>query len=164
MKAVKTRKSARREAAGGRPGSGNRKVLVVDHDRELTHLLATELRRWGYVALQANAPSEAARMTREGNVDAAVIGVETPSGDGVRMLQTLMEGDEHIVAVIMTSFGDLDGARQAMRLGAYDYITKPFDLRALRATLKAGLKEAASGQLRLRGRTDSSTVLTTSRC
>ena len=123
-------------------------MLVVDHDPEVTHLLATALERWGYVALQANSASEASRIAREETIDAALIDVQMPGVDGLQVLQTLMENDEHLAAVIMTSSGDLDGARRAMRLGAYDYITKPFDLEALRAVLKAGLREGVNVPLR----------------
>ena len=145
-----------------RPGSANPRVLVVDDDREVTHLLATALERWGYVALQANSAAEAIRTARKKTINAALIDVRMPHVDGFRVLQALEEDDEHLFAVIMTGYSDLDEARRAMRLGAYDYITKPFDLRALRALLKAGLRESANARLRHQGKEVFSTVLTTS--
>jgi len=113
--------------------------------------------------LRANSAAEAIKMAREEGIDAALIDVRMPEVDGFRVLQTLKESNEHLVAVIMTGYGDLEGARRAMRLGAYDYITKPFDLRAVRAILKAGLKESLSAPVRPHDKVASSTVLTTSK-
>ena len=137
-------------------------MLVVDHDPEVTHLLATALERWGYIALQANSADEAIGMARKETVDAALIDVLMPHVEGFQVLRRLKEDDGHLVAMIMTSCGDLEGARRAMRLGAYDYITKPFDLKALRSVLRAGLKEISTAALPSPGKVSSPTVLTTS--
>ena len=69
-----------------------------------------------------------------------------PDGDGFGLLQALRERDAHLVAIMMTDHGVLDEARRAMLLGAYDYVTKPFDLSELRAVLDAGLAESADAR------------------
>jgi len=115
----------------------------VDDDPEVTYLLAQTLQPWGYVVLEANSAAEAMWIAREETTDVALIDVRMPDEDGFGVLQALKEQDEHLVAVMMTGSATLEGARRAMRLGAYDYITKPFEIEALRAILEAGLEESA---------------------
>jgi len=134
---------------------------VVDDDREVTHLLAEAFQDWGYIVLQASSAAEATRLAREETLDAALIDVRMPGEDGFRLLQRLKEDNEHLVAVMMTGYASLEGARRAMRLGAYDYITKPFEMGALRAILNAGLKESANARTRGPRKVASPTVLTT---
>ena len=141
----------RGETGAGTPGRGRPNVLIVDHDPAATHLLAAELERWGYVAFEANNAPQAMRIAWEEPLDAALIDVQAPGMDGIQVLQTLMEEHERLVVVIMTSPANLDGARRAVRLGASDYVTRPFDLKSLRAALKAGLEERAHAPQRSDG-------------
>ena len=120
--------------------------MVADDDRETTYLLAAALEPSGYIVLQAHSAAEAIRIAREQTINAALIDVRMPDGDGFRVLQALKEHDEHLVAVMMTDHGVLDEARRAMLLGAHDYITKPFDLEDLRAVLDTGLTESAGAR------------------
>ena len=130
----------RSETGAAKPDRVRPKVLVVDHDPEATHLLAAELERWGCVAFAANNAAEAMRIAWNEHLDAALIDVQVPGMDGIRVLQALMEQHERLVVVIMTSPANLEGARRAVRLGASDYVTRPFDLKSLREALKAGLE------------------------
>ena len=123
-------------------------------------MLAEALQDWGYLVLQANSAAEAIRIARQETLDAALIDVWMHGENGFRVLQALKERDEHLVAVMMTGYGVLDEARQAMILGAYDYITKPFDLQDLRAILEAGLKESADARTRRPREAASPAVLT----
>lgn len=134
--------------------------MVADDDRETTCLLAAALEQSGYVVLQAHSAAEAIRIAREQTIDAALIDVRMPDGDGFRVLQALKERDEHLVAVMMTDDGVLDEARRAMLLGAHDYITKPFDLEDLRAVLDTGLTESADARTRHPREAVSAAVLT----
>ena len=147
MGTVEARKNTKGQPPKRSVRNESPKVLVVDDDREITYLLANALQRWGYVAVQANSAAEAIQKAREETIDAALIDVRIPDTDGFRLLQALKEGDEHLVAVMMTGYGDLDGARRAMKLGAHDYMTKPFDMRTLRAVLQAGLKERVAARV-----------------
>ena len=159
MGAAKMKKTARGEAARAEPGSANPTVLVVDDDRQVTHVLAVALQRWGYVALQANSGAEALKISRDETIDAALIDVRMPGADGFRVLQALKQNDELLVAVLMTGYSDLDEARRAMGSGAYDYITKPFDLAGLQAILQTGLTERANASVHRRGKKNPQTVL-----
>jgi|GEM_PF-6581575 len=157
---MKMRKSKRDDRVRRGAQSENPKVLVVDDDLEVTHLLAAALKECGYVVLQANSAAEAIRIAREETIDAALIDVPMSDLDGFGVLRRLKENDEHLVVVIMADYGDLEEARQAMRLDAYDYITKPFDIRVLRTVLRAGLKE--SSRMPTPHKRASSAALTTS--
>jgi len=126
--------------------SATPKLIVADDDPQTTWLLAAALEPSGYAVLQAHAAAEAIRIAQDHTVDAALINVRMPDGDGFGLLQALRERDAHLVAIMMTDHGVLDEARRAMLLGAYDYVTKPFDLSELRAVLDAGLAESADAR------------------
>ena len=128
-------------------GSAGMTVLIVDDDREVTHLLATALQRWRYTPLQANSATDALRIVRGGPVDAALVDVRMPDMDGFLLLQLLKKSEDSMLIVMMTGYSELEDARRAMKLGAYDYITKPFALDSLRVILKTGLMEKAAFSL-----------------
>ena len=141
MRASRTGKMA--NGAVSRPnGNGKRAaktVLVVDDDREVTHILARALQQWGYTSLQANSAADAVRIAREKPVDAALVDVRMPDMNGFLLLRQLRKGRSSTVFVMMTGYSELEDARRAMKMGAYDYLTKPFELESLRVVLKAAL-------------------------
>ena len=148
VKAGRTRPTASRRPGRGKTRSrggpqAEPQILVVDDERAITQMLACALQRRGYTVFQANGAAEAMRIAEEETIDAALIDVRMPGAGGFCVLENLKANDERLVAVMMTGYADLDGARQAMRSGAYDYITKPFDMNALRTILAAGLAERA---------------------
>jgi len=115
--------------AAGRSGgrmSKPRTVLVVDDEPGMRTLLEAVLRRAGFEVHQASDAEEALELFRTLELDAVIADVVMPGMDGVTLLEQLIGLDTDVAVVLMTGFGAIDTAVDAMRRGAADYITKPF--------------------------------------
>ncbi len=102
------------------------RVLVVDDDPGMRDGMALTLKRAGFVAEQAKSGEEALRLTRPGAFDAVVTDLRMLGMDGLQLTARLKALDPSLPVVLVTAFGSLDTAREAMRLGAFDYLSKPF--------------------------------------
>lgn len=102
------------------------RVLVVDDDPGMRDGMAMSLKRAGFVTEQAKSGEEALRMTRPGAFDAVVTDLRMIGMDGLQLTARLKALDPGMPVLLVTAFGSLDTAREAMRLGAFDYLSKPF--------------------------------------
>jgi DNA-binding NtrC family response regulator len=100
-------------------------VLVAEDDPRARDALCTLLSEEGYETRAAADGDEAARMLTEGGFDAAVIDIRMPGKDGLTLLRELRDGPNPPAVLMMTAFGTSSVAIEAMKLGAYDYLTKP---------------------------------------
>jgi two-component system response regulator FlrC len=88
--------------------------------------MAMSLKRAGFVTEQARSGEDALRMTRPGAFDAVVTDLRMTGMDGLQLTARLKALDTSLPVLLVTAFGSLDTAREAMRLGAFDYLSKPF--------------------------------------
>jgi two-component system response regulator FlrC len=102
------------------------RVLVVDDDPGMRDGMALALKRAGFVTEQARSGEDALRMTRPGAFDAVVTDLRMTGMDGLQLTARLKALDSGLPVLLVTAFGSLDTAREAMRLGAFDYLSKPF--------------------------------------
>jgi DNA-binding NtrC family response regulator len=102
------------------------RVLVVDDDPGMREGMAMSLKRAGFVTEQARSGEDALRMTRPGAFDAVVTDLRMTGMDGLQLTARLKALDTSLPVLLVTAFGSLDTAREAMRLGAFDYLSKPF--------------------------------------
>ena len=102
------------------------RVLVVDDDPGMREGMALSLKRAGYVIEQARSGEDALRLTRPGAFDAVVTDLRMTGMDGLQLTARLKALDSALPVLLVTAFGSLDTAREAMRLGAFDYLSKPF--------------------------------------
>ena len=102
------------------------RVLVVDDDPGMREGMAMSLKRAGYVIEQARSGEDALRMTRPGAFDAVVTDLRMTGMDGLQLTARLKALDTSLPVLLVTAFGSLDTSREAMRLGAFDYLSKPF--------------------------------------
>ena len=102
------------------------RVLVVDDDPGMREGMALSLRRAGFVVEQARSGEDALRMTRPGAFDAVVTDLRMTGMDGLQLTARLKALESGLPVLLVTAFGSLDTAREAMRLGAFDYLSKPF--------------------------------------
>src|SRR5574337_522347 len=106
---------------------GTRQILVVDDEESIRWTLRKALEREGYrVALAADGV-EALRRAADPDVDLVLMDIKMPGADGLETLSRIKEARPELPVIIMTAFATLQAAVQAMKRGAYDYITKPFD-------------------------------------
>ncbi|MCU0255674.1 MAG: sigma-54 dependent transcriptional regulator [Vicinamibacterales bacterium] len=101
-------------------------ILVVDDEEIMREVLETLLGREGYAVRLAASGQEGLDLARSQSFDAAVVDVMMPGIDGIATLQELKRIDEELPVIMITAFASVETAITAMKLGAFDYITKPF--------------------------------------
>ena len=116
-------------------------ILVVDDDRNIRRMLATALEAAGYVVVEAGGGAQAlARMATAPAIDLLVSDVRMENMDGIRLLEQVKQTRPAMPVIIMTAFGSIPAAVEAMRLGAYDYLAKPFSAQQIRQTVARALE------------------------
>jgi len=111
-------------------------ILVVEDEEMVRSLVLRRLARAGYEAVGAANGMEALHLLREQTFGVILSDINMPRLNGLEMLQVVHETWPDIVVVMFTAFGDLEHAISAMKLGASDYLVKPFDLEALVVTVE----------------------------
>src|SRR5438067_6625767 len=100
------------------------RLLIVDDDEELRGTLASRFERLGLSVTAAGSGEEA--LARASRCDVALLDLHLPGMDGIELLGKLKETQPEVEALMLTAQGSIESAVQAMRQGAYDYLTKPF--------------------------------------
>jgi len=108
------------------------RVLVVDDERSILTLLEDALTQWGYQVTAANTAADALTALRTQVFDAALSDVRMPDMSGLDLLREIKKRDESIEVVIMTGYPTISSAVEALKEGAYDYLSKPLILDELR--------------------------------
>ena len=102
------------------------KVLVVDDEETLRNLLKSILDREGYAIECASSVMEARTYLQEQNFDVVVSDIKMPDEDGYKLLEYVKKEFPKVGVILMTGYGDMYTVKDAMLLGADEYITKPF--------------------------------------
>ena len=119
-----------------------RSVLVVDDEPEIQSLLEDLLGEEGYAVRTAATGADAIAEIEKDQPDLVMMDVKLPDQDGIGLLRTLKRTHGEVEVIVMTAFGGSSTAIKAMEHGAYDYVTKPFDIDDLLATLKRVFEHA----------------------
>ena len=102
-------------------------ILVVDDERSIRDSLQMVLQEEGYGARGASDGKEALELLNKQNFDILITDLKMPEIDGLELTQKCLQAYPQTAVIIITAYGSLDSAIQALRLGAQDYILKPFD-------------------------------------
>jgi len=116
------------------------RILVVDDERSMRELLTIVLRREGHRVFVAEHGDEAMAVLEREPIDVLISDIRMPGMSGVDLLRAAKRHDPDIVGIMVTAFASTETAVEALRLGAYDYITKPFDVEALKAKVRNALE------------------------
>jgi two-component system response regulator AtoC len=120
----------------------SRSVLVVDDDADVRALLKDLLSEESYKPRIAKTGAEALEAVAKDLPDLVMMDVKLPDQDGLGVLKTLKREHPELEVIVMTAFGGSSTAIKAMEQGAYDYVTKPFEIDDLLATLKRVFEHA----------------------
>jgi len=107
---------------------GDARVLVVDDEKSMRDLLAINLEKQGYEVAVADDGEAALEALRRDTYDAVITDLRMPRVDGLGVLRAAKERSAETAVIVITAVGSTETAVEAMKLGAYDYITKPFKL------------------------------------
>ena len=115
-------------------------ILVVDDEANIRRVLAAQLSREGYEVHTAEDGECALAMLRDHHIDLVITDLRMPGIDGMQLLREALELEPARPVVILTAHGTVDNAVEALKTGAFDYITKPFDQTELRAIVSKALR------------------------
>ncbi|RKY85291.1 sigma-54-dependent Fis family transcriptional regulator, partial [candidate division KSB1 bacterium] len=113
-------------------------VLVVDDEEKIQKLLALNLRN-SYRVIVAGNVDEAVAYLEKGEVDLVLTDLKLPGEDGIAMLKKVKAFDSSIPVVLMTAYGTVENAVEAMKLGAFDYLLKPVKMKEVVVTVQKAL-------------------------
>ncbi|HSR91120.1 MAG TPA: sigma-54 dependent transcriptional regulator [Gemmatimonadales bacterium] len=117
------------------------RLLLVDDDEAACRLLSEVLERESYQIVRALSASEGlAKLGREGPFDAVLTDLRMPGSSGLDLLRVVRERDPNAIVIVLTAFGDAGTAGEAIRAGAHDFISKPYDIGELRLVLSRALE------------------------
>jgi len=117
------------------------RVLIVDDERDMLNLLAKVLsKKGGCQVSTASSAEEALEAIRLEPPDAVLTDIKMPGMDGLAFLQALQQIDASVTAIVMTGYGTIEMAVQALKDGAYDFIEKPFDNERILRTIRRALE------------------------
>jgi two-component system response regulator AtoC len=119
------------------------KVLIVDDDRSMCDTLAAALSRRGFVVAAKTSALEALALIEEQDFDVVVTDLHMDGMDGFAFCERVAANRPDVPVVVITAFATLETAVAAIRAGAYDFITKPFDVELVRLTLSRAVQHRA---------------------
>jgi len=105
-----------------------RKILIIDDDTAMLELLDNSLSRKGYSVLTGRTGKEGLKISRDNQVDLILLDVNLPDIGGVQVLRKLKKTNPKAAVIMITAHGEVETAVESMRLGAFDYVTKPFGI------------------------------------
>jgi two-component system response regulator PilR (NtrC family) len=127
--------------AVSRPERANRfRILVADDERSIRELLAIVLRRDGYDVILAENGRTALNVLEQEPVDLLISDIKMPDMSGVEVLRAAKQVDQDILGIMITAFASTESAVEALRMGAYDYVSKPFDVDELKIIVRNALE------------------------
>lgn len=130
------------------------KLLVVDDEHLIRWSLEQNLKKQGYEVVTAGTGEDALRLVREEQPDLVLLDIQLPGISGIDVLEKIKDHDDGIIVIMVTANSGLEYAVNAMRLGAYDYVSKPFNLDELSIVVKKALETSDLKQEVVRLRTE----------
>lgn len=117
------------------------KILAVDDEPDMLKLLTMIIRdKTAYEIVATNNPLEAIELAKKGGFDLVLADLKMPGLDGMELLESIKRIDEDIPVIILTAYGTVESATEAMDKNAFDFITKPFKKEQILYTIDRALK------------------------
>ena len=117
------------------------RILVVDDEPNMLRLLKTILMdKTGYEVTTTNNPLEVSKLLQEGRYDLVVTDLKMPLVDGIDLIGIVKNIDATMPIIVITAYGTIETAEEAIQKGAYDFITKPFRKETILITIKRALE------------------------
>ncbi len=123
-----------------KPAKHKRRLLIVDDDRLLCRSISEYLGGWGLDVRTANSIAEGAETVAKMKVDLVLLDQKLPDGRGLDLCKPIIRSNEQCKIIFITAFPSFDNAVRAIRVGAHDYLSKPFELEELSLVLDRSLR------------------------
>ncbi len=115
-------------------------ILVADDERSMVEMLEIMLAAEGHEVITAGSTQEAVQRLEEQNPDLVISDIKIPKEGGIAVLRASLQKDRERPVIMVTAYASAESAVEAMKLGAYDYITKPFNVEELKLVVRNALE------------------------
>ena len=119
------------------------KILLVEDEKLIRWSLSNRLTKEGYVVVEADRGSEALKALDEQEIDLVLLDYRLPDTDGIQVLKSMAPRFRDLPVIMMTAYSTVESAIEAMKLGAFDYLNKPFEIDELLVTIQKALETTA---------------------
>jgi len=117
------------------------KILIIDDEPSICSALKMALQREGYSVETALSGKVGLNILKNSTPDAVILDLRLPDTDGMYILKKIKEFSDNVIVIVISAFGDTKTAVEAVKRGAYDFITEPFDLNEIKLSLERALRE-----------------------
>src|SRR5450432_697577 len=121
------------------------KILVADDEQNLRRVLVALLRREGHEVVQAASGLEA--IEKIADVDVVITDLRMPGADGMEVLRSASKNHPQVPVIMITAYGSVGQAVEAIKAGAFDYIEKPFEQEQIRLIVDKAIGQAAANKM-----------------
>ena len=118
------------------------RLLLVDPDGVNRYTISKTLQRAGYVVADVDSGEVALERYNKSDYDLILAEIDLPGISGLELLREIKQSDPDAIVILVTERANLDDAVQALRLGAKDYLVKPYSSEEIRASVESGIEEA----------------------
>jgi two-component system, NtrC family, response regulator AtoC len=119
----------------------HQRILILDDEQALRSIIAQRLGRRGYEIIEAGTAQEGMALLQENLFEAILLDIRLPDGDGLHLLPQIKKLQPDLQVIMLTGHGTLESAIEAMKAGAFDYLTKPCNLSELEITLQKAIEQ-----------------------
>ena len=116
------------------------KILVIDDEATIRKFFVRFLTREKYKISTASNGEKGIEISKKENPDLIILDLKMPGIDGIETLKRIKKLNQRVIIIVLTAYGTMETAGEAMKLGAYDFISKPFDIARIRVSLKKALE------------------------
>ena len=116
------------------------RILIVDDEKGMRDLLSIMLKKEGYAVLQAESADRAREVVARGDLDLVISDISMPGSSGLEVLKHSKAASVETPVIMITAYASTESAIDALKLGAYDYIIKPFDIEELKLVVRNALE------------------------
>ncbi len=118
------------------------RILAIDDEQNIRHLIQSEFSIEGFSVSTAGSGEEGLRLFDSHQFDAVILDINLPKTNGIEILKRLKQKSPHVEVIIITGYGGIKSAVESIKLGARDYVTKPFKLDEILALTKQAVKDS----------------------
>src|ERR1700716_3084522 len=122
-------------------------VLIVDDEPDLLELVSLTLSRMNLETRTASDIATARRLLKTEQFDLCLTDMRLPDGDGLDLIAWIQENRSDLPVAVITAHGNVESAVRALKLGAFDFVSKPLDLGVLRKLVGSAIKLGARGEI-----------------
>ncbi|MCK5455027.1 MAG: response regulator, partial [Calditrichia bacterium] len=101
-------------------------ILMIDDDINLCKVIGYQLEKQGFRVTTAHRGKDGLELFNQQDIDVVLTDIQMPDITGIEVLQKIRQKDKQVVIILITAYGSVDNALEACKMGADDYITKPF--------------------------------------